>query len=122
MCIEKKKNLPDAEIRPLQQLLDEGVFSPWQMGHKCPMKVAWKHHTTNQHSFSTSLMLYTLEETHKPNLKDYSDKMVHAHNCIVHQSTGFSQFFRLFGRDPTTDLVLPRKESSQQSSDGYAET
>ncbi len=69
-------------------------------------------------------MLRTLEETEKSNWADHLNKVVHAYNCTVHESTGFSPFFLLFGREPVLpiDLVFPTKQSrNPQSHADYAE-
>lgn len=69
-------------------------------------------------------MLHTLEETQKPRWKEHLNKVVHAYNSTVHESTGFSPFFLLFGREPTlpVDLMFPKRgEEENQSHTGYAE-
>ena len=48
-------------------------------------------------------MLRTLLECHKSNWNEYVNKMFYAYNVIKHDTTGYSQHFLLFGREP----VLP---------------
>ena len=69
-------------------------------------------------------MLRTLEESQKSRWKEHLNKVVHAYNSTVHEATGFSPFFLLFGREPTlpVDLMFPRKgEEGSRSQTGYAE-
>ncbi|TKS65275.1 Retrovirus-related Pol polyprotein [Collichthys lucidus] len=69
-------------------------------------------------------MLRTLEESQKSRWKEHLNKVVHAYNSTVHEATGFSPFFLLFGREPTlpVDLMFPgRGKERNQSQIGYAE-
>ena len=42
----------------------------------------------------------TLPETCKSSWKDHVNKLIHAYNCTVRESTVYSPFFLLFGRSP----------------------
>lgn len=66
-------------------------------------------------------MTQTLSETHKTNCKDNVNKLIHAYNCTVHESTGYSPFSLLFGRSPRLliDIMFDLKNESGPSS--YAE-
>jgi hypothetical protein len=58
-------------------------------------------------------MLGTLEPEQKKNWKAYVGPLVHAYNCTQHDSTGFSQYYMMFGRNPRlpVDIVFGlRKE------------
>ena len=45
-------------------------------------------------------MIATLEEDKKRNWKQFVAPLVHAYNCIKHESTSYSPFHLLFGREP----------------------
>lgn len=70
-------------------------------------------------------MLRSLAETEKSSWKEHLSKVIHAYNSTVHEATGYSPFFLLFGREPTLpiDLLIPSKkrEEEHQSPVGYAE-
>lgn len=51
-------------------------------------------------------MLGTLETDQKKNWKQYIAPLVQAYNCIKHESTGFSPYMLLFGREPRLPVDL----------------
>jgi transposase InsO family protein len=69
-----------------------------------------KSRTTSYHPQSNGMcerfnqtllnMLGTLEPEQKKNWKAYVGPLVHAYNCTQHDSTGFSPYYLMFGRNP----------------------
>ncbi|PVD33987.1 hypothetical protein C0Q70_05249 [Pomacea canaliculata] len=51
-------------------------------------------------------MLGTLEPRQKENWKSHVASLVHAYNCTRHESTGFSPYSLMFGRDPHLPVDL----------------
>jgi transposase InsO family protein len=69
-----------------------------------------KSHTTPYHAMGNGMverfnqtllkMLGTLEESKKSDWKSFVAPLVHAYNVTIHNSTGFSPYFLMFGRQP----------------------
>ncbi|PVD33763.1 hypothetical protein C0Q70_05023 [Pomacea canaliculata] len=51
-------------------------------------------------------MLGTLEPRQKENWKSHVASLVHAYNCTGHETTGFSHYSLMFGRDPRLPVDL----------------
>ena len=51
-------------------------------------------------------MLGTLDPEQKHNWKNHINPLVHAYNCTIHDSTGFSPYFLMFGREPNLPIDL----------------
>ncbi|XP_048860035.1 uncharacterized protein LOC125727403 [Brienomyrus brachyistius] len=53
-------------------------------------------------------MLGTLEEENKVRWRDYVQPLVHAYNCTKNDTTGFSPYQLMFGRQPSLPIDVPR--------------
>ena len=67
-------------------------------------------------------MLRTLPEGRKSKWPESINKVLHAYNCTVHDSTGFSPHFLMFGREPKLpiDLILGEESSDPVSHTEFA--
>lgn len=90
---------------------DQGAnFESQTIKELCDIMNIQKSRTTPYHAagngmterFNRTLisMLGTLETDKKRNWKQYVAPLVHAYNCIKHESTGYSPYMLLFGREP----------------------
>ncbi|MEW8316224.1 MAG: reverse transcriptase domain-containing protein [Candidatus Thiodiazotropha endolucinida] len=70
-------------------------------------------------------MLGTLEESQKADWKSYVSTMTHAYNAAVHDSTGYSPFFLMFGRHPRLAvdafLGIPQDSETVKSHPDYVD-
>ena len=70
-------------------------------------------------------MLGTLEESQKLDWKSHVSTMTHAYNAAVHDSTGFSPFFLMFGRHPRLAidafLGIPQDRETTRSQEDYVD-
>ena len=66
-------------------------------------------------------MMQTLSEAHKTNCKDNVNKLIHAYNCTVHESTGYLPFSLLFGRSPRFLIDIMFDLKSEGGPGSYAE-
>ena len=70
----------------------------------CTIMGIEKSRTTPYHASGNGMttlisMLGTLDSEQKKDWKQYIAPLVHAYNCIRHESTGFSPYLHLFGRE-----------------------
>ena len=61
-------------------------------------------------------MLGTLEPIQKTDWKSYVGPLVHAYNCTRHDTTGFSPYQLMFGRNPRLpiDVVFGLVDSEEE--------
>ena len=96
---------------PKHILSDQGRnFEGKIIQHLCSLTGIKKLRTTPYHPMSNGLcerfnrtllgMLRTLTHDRKSDWKSYVPKLVHAYNCTKQDSTQFSPFFLMFGREP----------------------
>ena len=64
-------------------------------------------------------MLRTLPEREKSRWKDHVNKVVHAYNCTLNDTTGFPPFFLLFGRQPRLPIDLIFKSKTPSTKQEY---
>ena len=111
---------------PARLYSDQGTnFESQLIKELCDLMGIKKSRTTPYHAagngmterFNRTLisMLGTLEEVKKKNWKQFLAPLVHAYNCIRHESTGYFPYQLLFGREPRlpVDIAFGLKDTQE---------
>ena len=79
--------------------------------------------TTERFNSTLMNMLGTLDPSKKNDWKDHVETMTHAYNCTVHESTGFSPYHLMFGRQPRlpVDLTFGVQLEDESQEETYSE-
>ena len=110
-----------------------GSFEAKIIQELCEITGMTKSRTTPYHPMSNGMtekynrtlldMLGTLQPEQKSKWKDYVRPLIHAYNCIRHESTGHSPYFLMFGREPhlPIDLLFGITREEKQTTTKYVE-
>lgn len=96
----------------------------------CKLTNMVKSHTTTYHPMGNGMterfnrtllsMLGTLEKDEKRQWHKHVPALVHAYNCTTHESTGYTPYYLLFGREPRLPIDLVFGLEKGQNSKSYS--